>query len=424
MTSIENHSAEEIPSTWPVTERLALQLLDRQVLDRHQNDVQLKTDTGGSSNAHLLISTLSRGQAAAEITSRSNDLTSSNQVLAAVLFEFEHYRFRVLCDSLGASNSLDAIAQAEPEPFTAIVSDRLRIVCAAEPDKAIKYPLAVLCVRRDWGAELTRDLLQMFFDRVSDDGHLIVVVDHPDDSWVGEHLRDAAKPSSLPISKIVRRFTLADETSGQAATGYVVAAEAMNMRRRNFSCQFAFRHNGKLLQAVSYPGVFAHRKLDLGARRLMDAMEIGEQDKVLDIGCGSGVVSFAVAATSPTVSVTAIDSNMRAIECARIGTGLNQLDSQIKVIASSDGTVPDTGMFDVALGNPPYFANFHIAELFLQAAHDAVRPGGKIWFVAKQPDWYKLHVPRWFDRVKVQSVGGGYCIASGIRPQQSREAES
>ena len=36
--------------------------------------------------------------------------------------------------------------------------------------------------------------------------------------------------------------------------------------------------------------------------------------------------------------------------------------------------------------------------------------------VAKQPDWYQTNLPRFFDRVKVSGVGGGYCIAHGFRP--------
>lgn len=401
--SEENATFAESPvPVWPAIEQLAGQLLTR----------ALESTSSGGGPVSVLITTLSRGQAAAEISGKSDSGS-----LAVDLYEFEHYRFRVLCDWLVATE------QTSQEPFVAKVSDRLRIHCGINPPTDKKYQVVVLCVRRDWGAELTRDLLQCFADRVTDDGQLIVVVDHPDDSWIGEHLRSAAKSSSLPISKIIRRFMSAQEANGSAATGYMVAAESISVRHRDFTCQFAFRHEGKLLQAVSRPGVFAHRKLDLGARRLMDAMEIGESDKVLDIGCGSGVVSFAVASTSPAVLVTAIDSNMRAIECTRTGAVLNQLESQITTLPSSDGSVPDAGIYDVALGNPPYFANFHIAELFLQTAHDSVRPGGKIWFVAKQPEWYRINVLQWFDRVKVTSVGGGYCIATGIRPQQSRVME-
>ena len=145
-------------------------------------------------------------------------------------------------------------------------------------------------------------------------------------------------------------------------------------------------------------------------------MQIGPGDRVVDIGCGSGVVSLAAALREADVRVTAIDSSTRAIECTRRGAEMNGLQDRITAVLSSDGSVPESGSFDVALANPPYFAHFRIAELFLQAAQTALRPGGQVWIVGKQPDWYQSNVPRWFDRVKLIRTGGGYCIATGTRP--------
>lgn len=386
-------------SGWPATESLAFQLANKVVAAFEPN----------AGTSRVLVSTIARGQAAKQLASQAVERT-----LEVDLFEFEHYRYRLLVEATDANEITGGQA------FLAKSASGISVICDARPNSDAKYACVVLSVRRDWGAELTRDLLQSFSQCLAENANFIVVVDHPDDSWVGDHLREAVKGNASESAKSVRRFVSENATETYGATGYIVNQAALKYRERDFGCQFAFRHNNKLLQAYSVPGVFAHRKLDLGARRLIDAMEIQAGQTVLDIGCGSGVVSFATASRSPEIQVTAIDSNTRAIECTLRGASLNGLESQIKAIVSSDGSVPNAGSYDVALGNPPYFANFQIAELFLKAAHDAVKPGGKIWFVAKQPDWYKLNVPRWFDRVRVSSVGGGYCIATGIRPQESR----
>ena len=86
-------------------------------------------------------------------------------------------------------------------------------------------------------------------------------------------------------------------------------------RPKNFRCEFAFRDRGRLIHAVSRPGVFSHREIDPGARQLMAAMEIAAGDRVLDIGCGSGTVSFAAAFRAEGVEVLAVDSHARAVEC-------------------------------------------------------------------------------------------------------------
>ena len=92
------------------------------------------------------------------------------------------------------------------------------------------------------------------------------------------------------------------------------------------------------------------------------------------------------------------------------------MEDRVAVYLSSDGGVPEDQPFDVAVANPPYFANFQIAELFLDAAARHLRPGGQMWIVGKHPEWYQANVPRFFDRVKMHQVGGGYWITTGWRP--------
>ena len=62
---------------------------------------------------------------------------------------------------------------------------------------------------------------------------------------------------------------------------------------KNFTCEFVFRDRQRLIRAVSRPGVFAHRRVDPGARALMEVMEIEPGARVLDMGCGSGTVALA-----------------------------------------------------------------------------------------------------------------------------------
>ena len=47
--------------------------------------------------------------------------------------------------------------------------------------------------------------------------------------------------------------------------------------------------------------------------------------------------------------------------------------------------VPE-GTFDVALANPPYYAQLNIARLFIERSAVLLRPGGRFYLVTKQPD--------------------------------------
>jgi 16S rRNA G1207 methylase RsmC len=145
--------------------------------------------------------------------------------------------------------------------------------------------------------------------------------------------------------------------------------------------------------------VFSHRRLDLGARTLINAMEIRPGMRVLDIGCGSGVVGFAAALRSENVSVLAVDSNARAIDCTIRGAIRNNL-TNVETLLNASGECGEPRTFDLVLGNPPYFSNYRIAEIFLEAARRALKPGGEVLMVTKTPNWFLEHMPRYFQHVE------------------------
>ncbi|MCK4929347.1 MAG: methyltransferase [Methanosarcinales archaeon] len=78
---------------------------------------------------------------------------------------------------------------------------------------------------------------------------------------------------------------------------------------------------------------------------LVDALleNIGDEDSVLEVGCGSGIVS--VFAKDRCRKVVAIDINPHAVQCAR----LNGIDAiRTDLFAGIRGT------FDMVVFNPPY----------------------------------------------------------------------
>ena len=72
-------------------------------------------------------------------------------------------------------------------------------------------------------------------------------------------------------------------------------------------------------------------------------------------------------------------------------------------ILNHDADVPDPGSFDLVLGNPPHYSDYRIAEIFLQGAGRALKPGGKVLIVAKSYAWYATRMPELFDDVQLHS---------------------
>jgi len=139
------------------------------------------------------------------------------------------------------------------------------------------------------------------------------------------------------------------------------------------------------IRLVTRPGVFAHARPDSGGLALAESVEVQAGQKILELGCGCGLVGLLLAARlKGAADFVLVDSNARAVECARRGTELNGFPNIH--IEHADVFQPAADTFDVVLGNPPYFAQRRIAEYFIEVAARALRSGGALWLVSKHGD--------------------------------------
>lgn len=78
--------------------------------------------------------------------------------------------------------------------------------------------------------------------------------------------------------------------------------------------------------------------------------------RILDIGCGSGILSLACARAGAVV--TAIDVNPEAVRATRVNASANKLPGRIEVFESDLFSSVDLHdkIFDIAIANPPFFA--------------------------------------------------------------------
>jgi len=323
---------------------------------------------------------------------------------------------RLLCTSPGLAQFAAAAAGALPKAVvTCTYLDQyranltaehwregpanLRIDCAADlPDEIAD--IVALPFSAGGEGELTRDILQTGHQRLRVGGKMFASTDKPDDIWLGEQLR-----------KLFPKFERRVFPTGVL---YIAKKDAPLKKVRNFSCEFAFRDRGRLIRVLSRPGVFSHRRIDSGARQLIDEMEIEAGMRVLDIGCGAGVVALAAACRAEGVAVHAVDSNARAVECTQRGADMNGL-ANVSSELNANGNYTGAGQYDLALANPPYYAGFRIARHFLTAGREALRPGGKLLLVTKRPEWYEQNMPELYDDIAV-SERKGYFVFHGIRP--------
>jgi len=327
---------------------------------------------------------------------------------------------RIVCTTTGRAQAAHALATERPaarvvawfldlHPCTgaqgswAPAPANLHAECVADVPLG-PYDLAVVPLAKDGEAELSRDILQAALVNLAIGGRLVTAIDNPRDTWLHGQLAETGETVRVRPAAGPKPTTVA----------YIVEKTREPAKVRDFSCEVVFRDRDRLLTAVTRPGVFAHRRIDPGARHLLNAVDVASETSVLDIGCGSGCVSLGIAARDPSVRVHAFDSSSRAVDCTRRGAERNGL-ANLTVALEARGRVPDPGSWDLALANPPYYSDFRLAELFVESARLALAPGGTLLVVTKQPAWYVENLPRMWTNVAREEVKG-YHVIEAVRP--------
>ncbi len=191
-------------------------------------------------------------------------------------------------------------------------------------------------------------------------------------------------------------------------------------RVRDFSSKWpASVPSGDKLMFTSVPGCFCHRRLDEGGLALAEVIsrELSHSQAInphiLDMGCGCGLVGFLIKSVIKEASLVMVDSHSRAVEAARINAENFAMPAEI-ILADNGVPVRMDGTFDVFAGNPPYYSDYRIAEVFLETAKRALKPGGVCYSVVKNDAGLRPVQERYFSSVEVIRRRG-YCVLKSVK---------
>lgn len=120
------------------------------------------------------------------------------------------------------------------------------------------------------------------------------------------------------------------------------------------------------LTVASLPGVFSSGTLDKGTKLLLENLPSSLQGKVLDFGCGAGIIGAFVKLKHPETSIEMLDVSAYAIASAQKTLTLNQLEGKV---FASDGLSNVNQKYQAVISNPPFHqgvkTNYETTETFL-----------------------------------------------------------
>lgn len=160
-------------------------------------------------------------------------------------------------------------------------------------------------------------------------------------------------------------------------------------------------------------GVFSKHEVDYGSRVLIDAFQVPNREgSILDLGCGYGPISLALAASYPARHIVGVDINERAIALADYNRQQNKL-TNITFKQSDQFTTIKEDRFAAILTNPPIRAGKEVVHGMFEEAREALLPEGELWAVIQKKQGApsaKKKLEELFGQVDVVLKDKGYYI--------------
>jgi len=195
-------------------------------------------------------------------------------------------------------------------------------------------------------------------------------------------------------------------------TSRFIEADAFN--------ELAIELRGRPYTFSSRPGVFSWEQLDEATAILAEHMDIRPDDRVLDLGCGYGVLGVVAGHVANLHAVTMLDVDSEAVRSASRSAGAAGLRTA-RVMASDAATEVLGESFDIVVTNPPFHVgkatSLSVPIQFIADAFNVLKPGGRLNLVANRTLPYEGAIRHLFNNITTVHDGRRYKVLSATRVQ-------
>ncbi|MDW8806131.1 methyltransferase [Streptomyces scabiei] len=173
---------------------------------------------------------------------------------------------------------------------------------------------------------------------------------------------------------------------------------------------------------VNHAGVFCADRLDIGTRFFLRQLpKAPSGGRVVDLGCGNGVVGTAVALAGPDAEVVFVDESYQAVASARATYEANRpgADAGAEFLVGDGLEDFPAGSVDLVLNNPPFHSHQATtdatARRMFTGARRALRPGGELWVVGNRHLGYHVTLRRIFGNSEVVASDPKFVVLRAVR---------
>ncbi len=190
------------------------------------------------------------------------------------------------------------------------------------------------------------------------------------------------------------------------------AAPNLDALARHFTLQLA---DGPL-EVVSLPGVFSHGRLDLGSALLLEHLDNLPGGRLLDFGCGAGILGATLKRRYPQSELVLLDVDAFAVESSRRTLAANGLEAEV---IAGDGIDAAPRQLAAIISNPPFHQGVHTSyqasETLIERAAEHLQASGEMRIVANAFLRYPPLIERHLGACQTLAERDGFRIYRAVR---------
>ncbi|HCH23937.1 MAG TPA: 50S rRNA methyltransferase [Oceanospirillaceae bacterium] len=163
-----------------------------------------------------------------------------------------------------------------------------------------------------------------------------------------------------------------------------------------------------------YSGVYGRKHLDEGSQFFLHSWPKGDYRRIVDLGCGNGILSIQAAKTWPAAEVLGVDESFMAVASATINAEQNAVAPTCRFQVGNCLAVLEDNSADLVLCNPPFHqqrvVGDHLAMAMFADAARVLDEQGELWVVGNRHLGYHAKLKRWFKQVEQQGQHAKFVV--------------
>lgn len=170
------------------------------------------------------------------------------------------------------------------------------------------------------------------------------------------------------------------------------------------------------MTVTNHAGIFCAERLDIGTGFFLRNLPHRQgPERVVDLGCGNGVVGLAAALDNPEAEVLCVDESFSAVASAEANFRMNAGTNGKAEFQVADGLsdVPPESV-DLVLNNPPFHSHQATTDTtsrrMFAESRDALRPGGELWVIGNRHLGYHVKLRRLFGNCEIVTSNPKFVI--------------